>query len=229
MGVPPQESGTQQRIAEVMRQGFWKMTDKRIREDNCQPGVAASADRDQFAVRADPQCAAGVHVLASPMDPRSADVRFYDSQGIQLDKRAERKLENLFFREDFRRVGFHEIGDIEYASPRVDYVTHLLSTIDVEVLREARLRLLIDYDYSAASLVLLVGFSRIALGAHFLTDVLAAIIFGVTWLMVCMIAGKPMRRRTARSQSVIPLPDGSEALLAPVEQRALPVRISEAN
>jgi len=108
----------------------------------------------QFAVRADPQCAAGVHVLASPMDPRSADVRFYDSQGIQLDKRAERKLENLFFREDFRRVGFHEIGDIEYASPRVDYVTHLLSTIDVEVLREARLRLLIDYDYSAASLVL---------------------------------------------------------------------------
>ena len=83
--------------------------------------------------------------------------------------------------------------------------------------------------FSAASLVLLVGFSRIALGAHFLTDVLAAIIFGVTWLMVCMIAGKPMRRRTARSQSVIPLPDGSEALLAPVEQRALPVRISEAN
>ncbi len=82
---------------------------------------------------------------------------------------------------------------------------------------------------SAMSLVLLVGFSRIALGAHFLTDVLAAMIFGVTWLMVCMIAGKPMRRRTAQSQSVIPLPDGSEALLAPVEQRALPVRISDAN
>src|SRR6266550_8255805 len=38
---------------------------------------------------------------------------------------------------------------------------------------------------SAMSLVALVGFSRIALGAHFLTDVLAAIVFGVLWLMVC--------------------------------------------
>jgi undecaprenyl-diphosphatase len=82
---------------------------------------------------------------------------------------------------------------------------------------------------SAMSLVILVGFSRIALGAHFLTDVLAAMIFGIIWLMLCMIAGKPMGRRIARSQSVIPLPDGSEALLAPVEQRTLPVRIPEAN
>jgi undecaprenyl-diphosphatase len=49
---------------------------------------------------------------------------------------------------------------------------------------------------SAAFLVLLVGFSRIALGAHFLTDVLAAIIFGIVWLMLCMVLGKSMQRRT---------------------------------
>ena len=83
--------------------------------------------------------------------------------------------------------------------------------------------------FSAVLLVALVGFSRIALGAHFLTDVLAAIVFGIIWLTLCLIAGKPMGRRTARFQSVIPLLDGSEALLAPVEQRTLPVRISEAN
>src|SRR5262249_450036 len=47
-----------------------------------------------------------------------------------------------------------------------------------------------------ASLVLVVGFSRIALGAHFLTDVLAAIIFGIVWLMLCMVLGKSMCRRT---------------------------------
>lgn len=49
--------------------------------------------------------------------------------------------------------------------------------------------------FGAASLVLLVGFSRIALGAHFLTDVVAAIIFGIVWLMLCLMLGKPMHRR----------------------------------
>jgi hypothetical protein len=47
--------------------------------------------------------------------------------------------------------------------------------------------------------VILVGFSRIGLGAHFLTDVLAAIIFGILWLMFCMVLGKSMHRRTVAS------------------------------
>jgi membrane-associated phospholipid phosphatase len=61
--------------------------------------------------------------------------------------------------------------------------------------------------FSAGSLVLVVGFSRIALGAHFLTDVLAAIIFGIVWLMLCMLLGTSMRRRAAASRI---LPDRAE-------------------
>jgi membrane-associated phospholipid phosphatase len=49
--------------------------------------------------------------------------------------------------------------------------------------------------FSAVSLIALVGFSRIALGAHFLTDVLAAIFFGIIWLAFCLFATKPMRTR----------------------------------
>jgi membrane-associated phospholipid phosphatase len=62
------------------------------------------------------------------------------------------------------------------------------------LLKGRHLRLLCVF--SAAFLVLLVGFSRIALGAHFLTDVLAAIIFGIVWLMLCMVLGKSIQRRT---------------------------------
>src|SRR5437868_1526009 len=74
---------------------------------------------------------------------------------------------------------------------------------------------------SAALLVALVGFSRIALGAHFLTDVLAAIVFGILWLAFCLFATKPMRR------SVILTPDVplvSEPALVRVEQTELPAQ-----
>jgi membrane-associated phospholipid phosphatase len=63
--------------------------------------------------------------------------------------------------------------------------------------------------FSAASLILLVGFTRIALGAHFLTDVLAAIFFGIIWLMLCTVLGKSVRRRTVAS----PIPASPHAQL----------------
>jgi len=74
---------------------------------------------------------------------------------------------------------------------------------------------------SAALLVVLVGFSRVALGAHFLTDVLAAIFFGTIWLTFCLIAGKPMRR------SVVLTPDApliSQPVLVRVEETGPPVQ-----
>jgi mannose-1-phosphate guanylyltransferase/phosphomannomutase len=107
----------------------------------------------QFATRAD-ECAGGVHVLSSPLDQRSADIRFYDSSGVQIDKRAERKLENLFFREDIRRAAFYEMGEIDYADPLDAYRRAVLGAIDVEAIRRAQLRLLMEYDYSSASMVL---------------------------------------------------------------------------
>jgi membrane-associated phospholipid phosphatase len=72
--------------------------------------------------------------------------------------------------------------------------------------------------FSAISLVLLVGFSRIALGAHFLTDVLAAIIFGTIWLALCMMVGKPMRGHSRSSIPEVLLPVGGEPAVVPVDK-----------
>lgn len=74
---------------------------------------------------------------------------------------------------------------------------------------------------SAALLIALVGFSRIALGAHFLTDVLAAILFGIIWLAFCLIAGKPMRRSVVLATSV---PLVGEPALVRVEETGPPAQ-----
>jgi membrane-associated phospholipid phosphatase len=65
---------------------------------------------------------------------------------------------------------------------------------------------------SAASLVFVVGFSRIALGAHFLTDVLAAMFFGIIWLMLCTVLGKSVQRRPAPALIPVSHPAESQAL-----------------
>jgi undecaprenyl-diphosphatase len=80
--------------------------------------------------------------------------------------------------------------------------------------------------FSALSLVLLVGFSRIALGAHFLTDVLAAIFFGAVWLTFCLIAGKSINRH--RRQLPDPLQISPDVVPLTAEQPEQPIQVSRA-
>ena len=74
---------------------------------------------------------------------------------------------------------------------------------------------------SAALLIALVGFSRIALGAHFLTDVLGAIVFGIFWLAFCLFATKPMRRRVIPTPA---MPFLSEPAMVRVESAEKPAQ-----
>ena len=66
--------------------------------------------------------AGGVHIRLSPFDPRMLDIKFFDPNGQDISKNTERKIENLFFREDFRRVYLDDIGSIQYA-PEAKNVT----------------------------------------------------------------------------------------------------------
>jgi membrane-associated phospholipid phosphatase len=85
-------------------------------------------------------------------------------------------------------------------------------------LKARHLRLLCIF--SAGSLVLLVGFTRIALGAHFLTDVLAAILFGIIWLALCVVLSRPIQRGSLRSQAAVIFPENNEPVLVSVERVA---------
>ena len=96
-----------------------------------------------------------VHVQTSPVDPRSGDVRIFDDLGLDIDKRNERKLEGLFFREDIRRVSHYEMGRITRRDQQTErYMEDMLAALDLEAVRGAAFKVVIDYNNGAAAMVL---------------------------------------------------------------------------
>jgi mannose-1-phosphate guanylyltransferase / phosphomannomutase len=96
-----------------------------------------------------------VHVQTSPVDPRSVDIRLFDAHGLDIDSRGERKLESLYFREDIRRVLHYEMGRIVRRDSQTErYVEDMLSKIDLESVRGAASKVLVDYNNGAAAMVL---------------------------------------------------------------------------
>src|SRR6266704_3239600 len=96
-----------------------------------------------------------VHVQTSPVDPRSADVRIFDDHGLEVDKRRERKLEGLFFREDIRRVSHYEMGRITRRDQQTErYMEDMLAALDLEAVRGAAFKVVIDYNNGASAMVL---------------------------------------------------------------------------
>jgi mannose-1-phosphate guanylyltransferase/phosphomannomutase len=97
----------------------------------------------------------GVHVRLSPFDQRVVDIRFFDGQGRNLSKNAERGIERVFFREDFRRVYLNEIGTIDYAPQVIEtYTKGFLAVVDADAIRQAQFRIVVDYAYAPSSEVL---------------------------------------------------------------------------
>jgi mannose-1-phosphate guanylyltransferase/phosphomannomutase len=99
--------------------------------------------------------AGGVTVRLSPEDPQSVVVRFLDPNGIDIPEISQRKIERIYFREDFRRCLASEIGDVLYPVRVPDLYAHvLLQQVDVEAIRAARFKVVLDYAYGAASFVM---------------------------------------------------------------------------
>ncbi|MCL4499697.1 MAG: mannose-1-phosphate guanyltransferase [Chloroflexi bacterium] len=105
----------------------------------------------------------GVHVRLSPFDNRVIDIKIFDSQGLDLDRKAERKIENLFFREDVRRVYLDEVGTIsEQPYLADDYGRAFLEKINIDALRRLPDHaLVLDYAHSPASAILLPIWTRL--------------------------------------------------------------------
>lgn len=104
----------------------------------------------------------GVHIRLSPFDPRTVDIKFFDQKGQDISKGTERKIENLFFREDFRRVYLDDIGSIQYAPTVIQrYTTAFLRNVDLDLMRQRKFRIVVDYGHGASVEVMSPVFNEI--------------------------------------------------------------------
>ncbi len=99
--------------------------------------------------------AGGVHCRISPDDPNDLLIEVLDSAGINVDKTVERKIENLFFREDFRRTAMDEVGVLSFRSRSLEeYANAFLTALKPMVLQEANFKVVLDYAYGNAANVM---------------------------------------------------------------------------
>jgi len=98
---------------------------------------------------------AGFHVGSRGADPEVIEIRFFEPPGIQMTVELQKEIEKNFYRQELRRVGYRQIGEIAYpVRAREAYAQDLLRGLDAEAIRRRGFRIVVDYGYSAASFVL---------------------------------------------------------------------------
>jgi mannose-1-phosphate guanylyltransferase/phosphomannomutase len=98
---------------------------------------------------------AGLHAGPSASDPEAVEIQLYQPPGVQASQAFVKEIEKHFSRHEFRRAASDEVGEIRFpANAAEDYARDLLATLDVDAIRAREFRIVVDYSYSSASLVL---------------------------------------------------------------------------
>ncbi len=114
----------------------------------------------------------GIHVQVSPFDAQSIEISFFNDRGIDIDEGIQKKIERYYYREDFRRAFYNEIGAILFPSRATEfYVNGLSKAIDKKSINSAKFKVVVDHAYGSSSLILprlagKLGCDIISLNAH---------------------------------------------------------------
>jgi mannose-1-phosphate guanylyltransferase/phosphomannomutase len=97
----------------------------------------------------------GLHVRIHPDRPEYLLIEFLDSQGINVSKSTEKKIEGAYFKEDLRRVSIPEIGEMSYPAQVLETYRHSFETLlDVEAFSSGSTKIVIDYAYGVSGAIL---------------------------------------------------------------------------
>ena len=113
----------------------------------------------------------GIALRTTPGDTQSIDIVFLDSRGAELSPSAQRRLERVFSRQEFRRAFPGEIAELSYPPRVVEWYTHeLLRCVDLNGVLGAGLKVVADCAGGTVSLVLPTLLGRIDVEVHTLNN-----------------------------------------------------------
>jgi mannose-1-phosphate guanylyltransferase/phosphomannomutase len=98
---------------------------------------------------------AGLHVRTSALDPEVVQIEVFEPPGVQASAGFLKEIEKNFQRQEFRRAASAEVGELSFPARAAEtYASDLLRTLDVDGIRARGFRIVVDYTFSAASLIL---------------------------------------------------------------------------
>jgi phosphomannomutase/phosphoglucomutase len=114
----------------------------------------------------------GVVITASHNPPKFNGIKCIDSDGTELSREEEEKVEGLYFSKTFNKVSWDTIGMVDQESNAIEnYIRAVVNQIDVQKVKKANLKVILDCGNGAGSLVspyLLerIGCKVVTLNAH---------------------------------------------------------------
>ncbi|HYI45748.1 MAG TPA: sugar phosphate nucleotidyltransferase [Actinomycetota bacterium] len=107
----------------------------------------------RFTVR-NRQASGGIGVRTSAGDPEVVEIRLLDAGGADISLGAQRKIERVFYREDYRRSSAAKLGELEFPPRALEqYSSGLIGALDIKAIRALAPKVVIEYAHGPASLI----------------------------------------------------------------------------
>lgn len=99
--------------------------------------------------------AGGMHIKSSQTDPDILHINFFSGDGSTISRDQERKIENLFERDDFQRNSGQSILPVTYMPGLTDsYIQSLFNMVDLDVIRGRRFKVAVSFGGENSKMVI---------------------------------------------------------------------------
>ncbi|UCD64308.1 MAG: NTP transferase domain-containing protein [Candidatus Zixiibacteriota bacterium] len=110
--------------------------------------------------------AAGIYVRHNPDDYRQMDLIFFDGSGLDLPTAKSKKVERLYFSEDYERASLDSIGHLDMPQHVLeDYRQDFMANIDADLINHVGFKVVVDHTNGSSSQVFPTLFTRLGISA----------------------------------------------------------------